>query len=451
MEAVMKRSILLLAGMGLGAVSACSTLSTQSAPQNPAVKEKEKFDIDANAKRLFDQGREVFRYDTFGSEDFWGGKLQLHRAIVGSRFGGVGPGITPKQALAVGLKVDLGKLPKILVEAIKGGSVNLEDTKTTVELLKADAVVGVKAFFNDPNDGNHATSIGIRCSLCHSTVDDSLTKGIGSRLDGWPNRDLDVGAIVAMAPTLKPYEDQLGVSDAMVRKVLKSWGPGRYDAELNQDGKAFRPDGSSAATLLPPAFGLAGVNGHTYTGWGSVTYWNAYVANTQMHGKGVFFDPRLADADKFPVGAKARHDNVRNSPDLITSKLASLHYYQLAIPAPTPDPETFDAAGARRGASVFVGKAKCASCHVPPIYTEPGWNMHTGEEIGIDDFQASRSPDKHYRTTPLRGLFVRAKGGFYHDGRFQTLGAVVDHYDRHLKLNLSAPEKTDLVEFLKSL
>jgi hypothetical protein len=234
--------------------------------------------------------------------------------------------------------------------------------------------------------------------------------------------------------------------------VLKSWGPGRYDAELNQDGKAFRPDGKSAATLLPPAFGLAGVNQHTYTGWGSVTYWNAYVANTQMHGKGVFVDPRLNDKDQFPVAAKAGHSNMRNTPDLITPKLAALHYYQLSIPAPKPSPETFDAAAAKRGASVFVGKARCASCHVPPLYTEPGWSGHTGEEIGIDDFQASRSPDKRfYRTTPLRGLFVRAKGGFYHDGRFATLPDVVDHYERVLKLGLSAQDRNDLVEFLKSL
>jgi hypothetical protein len=448
----MKRFILITLGLGLGSAVGCSMLSTQVAPQNPAVRQKDEFDIDGHAKKLFEQGREVFRYDTFGSEEFWGGKLRLHQVIAGERFGGVGPGVTPKQALALGLKVDLAKLPKILGQAIQGGSVSLDEVKTTMELLKADAVVGVKAFFDDPNNGFHATSIGIRCSLCHSTVDDSFKKGIGSRLDGWPNRDLDVGAIVALAPNLKPYEEQLGVDTATVVKVLKSWGPGRYDAELNQDGKAFRPDGKSGATLLPPAFGLAGVNQATYSGWGSVTYWNAYVANTQMHGKGTFVDRRLHEAERFPVAMKASHGNVRNAPDLVTSKLASLHYYQLSIPAPKPDPETFNADAAKRGTSIFVGKARCASCHVPPLYTEPGWNMHTGEEIGIDDFQASRSPEKRfYRTTPLRGLFVRMKGGFYHDGRFPTLPAVVEHYDGVFKLNLAPAEKADLVEFLKSL
>jgi hypothetical protein len=440
-------------GVGLVVLGGCSMLSTQAAPQNPAVTKKESFDIEGHAKEMFEQGQNTFRYETFGSEDFWGGKLHLHDAIAGAKYGGVGPGLTPKQALALGLKVDVGKLPKILVEAIKGGSVSLDDTKTTLELLKADAVVGVKAIFDDPNNGMHPTSLGIRCSLCHSTVDDSFKKGIGSRLDGWPNRDLDVGSIVALAPNLEPLAEPLGVDVETARKVLKSWGPGRYDAELNQDGKAFRPDGKSAATLLPPAFGLAGVNQHTYTGWGSVTYWNAYVANTQMHGKGTFVDPRLADRQQFPLAAKRKNYAMHSEgPDLVTPKLAALHYYQLAIPAPKPDPETYDAAAAKRGAGIFVGKARCSSCHVPPLYTEPGWSMHTAEEIGIDDFQASRSPDKRfYRTTPLSGLFVRMKGGFYHDGRFAGLSDVVDHYDRLFKLSLTPAEKTDLIEFLKSL
>jgi cytochrome c peroxidase len=238
-----------------------------------------------------------------------------------------------------------------------------------------------------------------------------------------------------------------------VEKVLHSWGPGKYDAELNQDGKAFRPDGKSAATVLPAAFGLAGIHLHTYTGWGSVTYWNAYVANTQMHGSGTFFDPRLDDEKKFPVAAKARSGHLRaaGDSDKITAKLAALHFYQLALPAPTPPKDSYDANAAKRGGQIFESKARCATCHVPPLYTEPGCNMHSGEEIGIDDFQAKRSPDERYRTTPLGGLFVRAKGGFSHDGRFATLADVVDHYDRHLRLGLSQAEKGDLVEFLKSL
>jgi hypothetical protein len=227
-------------------------------------------------------------------------------------------------------------------------------------------------------------------------------------------------------------------------------GRGKYDAELNQDRKAFRPDGKTAATVLPAAFGLAGVHLHTYTGWGSVTYWNAYVANTQMYGLGTFFDPRL-NADQYPAARQGSFFNVRNSPDHITSKLAALHFYQLAIPAPTPPKDSFQKEAADRGKGVFEGKAKCAQCHVPPLFTEPGWPLHTPEEIGIDSFQADRSPDKRYRTTPLRGLFTRMKGGFYHDGRFATLEDVVTHYDGHFHLNLADSEKTDLIEYLKSL
>jgi mono/diheme cytochrome c family protein len=313
-------------------------------------------------------------------------------------------------------------------------------------------VVGVKGFFDDPKDSMHLTSVGITCAICHSTVDDSFMKGIGQRLDGWPNRDLDIGAIVALAPNLEPMARPLGVDVATLKKVLTSWGPGKYDAEVNQDGKAFRPDGKPAATLLPAAFGLAGVNLHTYTGWGSVTHWNAYVANTQMHGKGTFFDPRLNDADRFPVAVREHHYDLRNTPDLVTSKLAALHFYQLAIPAPRPKAGTFDPAAATRGRAVFEGKGQCARCHVPPLFTEPGWPMHSADEMGIDDFQASRSPDrKFYRTTPLGGLFVREKGGFYHDGRFADLPAVVAHYEQLLRLQLSAAEKADLVQYLKSL
>jgi hypothetical protein len=448
----MRVTVIATLGVCLLGTAGCRSLSTKTAPQNPAVKEKDDEDTDAYAARLLREGREIFRYDTFGSEEFFGGQLRLHEALADQKRGGRGEGITPKQALELGLKVDVGKLPGILYQAIRGRSVSLEEPKTTVELLKADAVVGVKGFFDDPNDRLKLTSIGIQCSLCHSTVNDSLTKGIGGRLDGWPNRDLDVGAILALAPNLKPLTDQLQVDEPTVKKVLLSWGPGRYDAELNQDGKAFRPDGKTAATLLPAAFGLAGVNLHTYTGWGSVPYWNAYVATTQMHGKGVFFDPRMKDSARFPVAARAGHHDVRGEPDLVTPKLAALHYYQLSIPAPTPEKDTYDEAAAKRGAAVFSGKARCASCHVPPLYIEPGWSMHTAEEMGIDDFQAQRSPDKrYYRTTPLRGLFVRAKGGFYHDGRFPDLPAVVAHYERVMKLDLAAAERADLIEFLKSL
>ena len=442
-------SMLLCLALAMSCAPIPKDVKTDSAVE--AEKKRSDFDnrVEAYSQRMLAEGREIFRYDSFGSEDFWGGKLRLHEAILGEKQGGVGAGLTPRDALKAGLKVDAGKLPKIMVEVIKEGAVSLDNPETTLELLRANAVVGVKGVF----DGDkRMTSIGITCALCHSTVDNSLAKGIGSRLDGWPNRDLNVGAVVAMAPTLKPFADLLGVDEATVRKVLTSWGPGKYDAELNQDGKAMRPDGKSAATLLPAAFGLAGVNLHTYTGWGSVTYWNAYVANTQMHGKGVFFDPRMQDATQFPVAARSGMWNKRSSPDLVTPKLAALHYYQLSLPAPEPPADSFDAKAAKRGEALFAGKARCATCHVPPLFTEPGWSMHTGQEIGIDDFQASRSPDKKfYRTTPLRGLFTRQQGGFYHDGRFATLEAVTDHYQQVLGLNLTPAEKADLVQYLKSL
>ena len=404
--------------------------------------------IDQHARKMIEEGRRIFRYDTFGDEAFWGDQLKLHQAVVGEKLGGVGPGLSPKMALSLGLKVDADAVPADLAAQIKAGKVDMNDPASTVALLKANAVVGVTAFLNP--DGS-AKSMGVQCSICHSTVDDSFAPGIGRRLDGWPNRDLNIGAIIALAPDVSPFTKLLNKDAATVRKVFQSWGPGKYDAELNQDGKAMRPNGQTAATLLPAAFGLAGVSLHTYTGWGSVTHWNAYVANTQMQGKGVFFDPRLNNKHQFPLAAKADHGDVRNSPDLVTSKLAALHFYQLAIPAPTPPAGSFDAQAARRGESVFNNEARCAQCHVPPIFTEPGWPMHTPEEIGIDDFQANRSPDRRYRTTPLRGLFTRMKGGFYHDGRFPTLEAVVDHYDSHFVLNLSAAQKRELIEYLKSL
>ncbi|HEX2122558.1 MAG TPA: hypothetical protein VHL59_13040, partial [Thermoanaerobaculia bacterium] len=286
---------------------------------------------------------------------------------------------------------------------------------------------------------------------CHSVVDDSFAPGIGNRRDGWANRDLNVGAIIALAPDLSSVASLLSTDEATVRKVLNSWGPGKFDAELLMDGKAFRPDGKPAATLIPPAFGLAGINLHTWTGWGSVTHWNAFVANLEMNGRGTFWDPRLNDPVKFPIAARAGFGNVRPETDLVTDKLAALHFYQLALDAPKAPAGSFDAAAAARGKTLFAGAARCATCHVPPIYTEPGWNMHTPEEIGIDDFQAKRSPDERYRTAPLRGLWTHQRGGFYHDGRFATLRDVVDHYDRHFSLELNERQKLDLVEFLKSL
>ena len=405
-----------------------------------------------NSRRLMDEGRTTFRHDTFGSEAFWGDALQLHRAIAGQKNGGVGAGVSPKQALAAGLKVDLAALPGSLVDALKAGKVDLEDPASTLALLKANAVVGVTGFF-DPQ--GRITSMGIQCALCHSTVDDALAPGVGRRLDGWPNADLNVGLIASLAPSVKPYVDLLGVDEATVRKVLTSWGPGRFDAQLTLDGKAFRPDGRTAATLIPPAFGLAGVNQHTWTGsWGGVTYWNAFVANLEMQGRGTFYDPRLNNREQFPVAARAGLASKRAADDRITPKLAALHFYQLAIPVPTPPAGTFDAGRAARGKATFSGKARCASCHVPPLFTEPGWNLHKAEDIGIDAIQADRSPDRAYRTTPLRALWETRKihrGGFYHDGRFATLTDVVAHYNRVMSLGLTPAETQDLVEYLRSL
>jgi len=406
--------------------------------------------IAQNAQQMLDEGRRIFRYDTFGDEAWWGDTLKLHQAIEGAAHGGVGPGVSPKTALAVGLKVDMDALPADLVGQIKAGKVDLDDPATTLALLKLNGVVGVTGFFN-PN--GTLKSVGIQCAFCHSSVDNAFAPGIGHRLDGWGNRDLNVGAIVALAPNLKPIADLLGADIPTVKKVLTSWGPGRFDAELDKDGKAFRPDGKQAGTIIPNAFGLAGVNLHTWTGaWGTVSYWNAYVANTEMKGKGTFFDPRLDDPKKYPVSARSRPGHLRNTPDLITAKLAALHFYQLSIPAPKPPDGSFDKDAAARGQVLFEGKARCATCHVAPLYVEPGWPLHTGQEIGIDDFQANRAPDNRYRTAPLRGLWTRLDGpGFYHDGRFRDLRAVVRHYNGHFQLNLSDQEINDLVEFLKSL
>jgi hypothetical protein len=406
------------------------------------------FAVEAHALAQIREGRNTFRYATFGDEAFWGDGLGLHLAIAGAANGGVGPGVSPAAALAMGLKVDVDALPRSLQRAIARGKVDLNSPAATLELLKRDAVVGVTGLFDD---SGRLRSMGIQCSLCHSVVDDSFAKGIGRRRDGWANRDLDIGGIVALAPRLEPVAQVLGVDVATVRLVLNSWGPGKFDAALFVDGKAFRPDGKSGSVLIPPAFGLAGVNLHTWTGWGGVSHWNAFVANLEMHGKGTFFDPRLDDAARFPIAAREKFGHVRADEDLITPLLPSLQIYQLALAAPTPPNGSFDRSAAKRGQEVFNGKADCARCHVPPLFTEPGWNMHTGAEIGIDEFQASRAPDARYRTAPLRGLWTHTTGGFYHDGRFPTLGAVVDHYDAHFALGLSGREKSDLEQYLKSL
>ena len=458
----MRKAVAITAVAALVAgVLAAGTISVVRAAPKPAVAAPSRlapFDVAIadNIQQMMDEGRHTFRFDTFGDEAFWSDGLGLDRAINGAKHGGVGDGVSPKTALALGLKVDMDALPPAVVEAVKAGKVDMNDPATTVTLIKLNAVLGVVGTF----DGDRMTKVGLTCAVCHSTVDDAFAPGIGHRLDGWGNRDLNAGAIIAATPNVALLARELKVDVATAKKVLNSWGPGRFDAELDKDGKAFRPDGKQAGTIIPNAFGLAGVNNHTWTGgWGDVTYWNAYVANTELHGKGVFYDRRLSDTKKYPVSARTGAWKMRNSPDLITSKLGALQVYQLAIPAPAPPSGSFDATGAARGERLFAGKANCSSCHVPPLFTEPGWNTHKASEIGIDDFQSRRSPDNSYRTAPLRGLWTRDKAnghgaagpGYYHDGRFRSLAEVVTHYDSHFKLRLSAPEQRDLVEYLKSL
>jgi hypothetical protein len=414
--------------------------------------------------RLVAQGRRVFRYDTFGDQAVWGGVLGLQKAIEGKKLGGVGPGVSPKTALALGLKVDAAKIPHTVAAAIKAGKVNLDDPRTTLALLKLNAVVGVKGYFNKRGT---LSSVGITCAVCHSTVNNSFAPGIGRRLDGWPNQDLNVGAIVAAAPNLEPLEDALHADEATVKKVLLGWGPGFFNAELNLDGKAIGPDGTphSAATRIPSAFGKDGQNLHTWEGgWGSVTYWNAFVANLEMHGQGNFLDPRLDDKSKFPIAAAARFghthpyvgEGVLPAParaqgrDQITEALRSLDFYQHWLPAPKPPKRSYNHAAARRGKVVFNGVGKCSSCHMGSLGTAPGYNAVKPAQICIDSFAADRGPDGTYTIAPLQALFTRSKRGFYHDGRFRTLLDVVNHYDSCFKLHLTSRQKSDLVQYLKS-
>ena len=443
LRAVAYAATLMLLGGGIFSLAALSK------GQSGAAKKQQRSTPARSAQAKFREGRRVFRNETFGDEAFWGGTIKLHRAIAGKANGGVGPGVSPETALKVGLKVDADRIPRAVARAIKQGKIDLKDPKTTLALLKLNAVVGVKGRFS--RNGKRLTSMGITCALCHSTVNDSFAPGIGQRLDGWPNRDLNVGAIVSLAPNLQPVADLLGADVATVKKVLAAWGPGKFDASLLLDGKGFRPDGKTAAVLIPAAYGLAGVDRATYTGWGSLTYWNALVSNLEMHGQGNFTDARLDDASKFPVAARHRFGHIRAKRDHISRHLPALHFYQLALKAPKPPARSFNRKAARRGKRLFEGAATCANCHVKPTFSEPGYNLHRPEEVCVDSFQADRSPEGKYRTTPLRGLWARKTGGFFHDGRFPTLGSVVDHYDSCFGLGLSAGQKNDLVQYLKSL
>ena len=357
-------------------------------------------------------GREIFRFDTFGDEQLWTKTLGMHEVIESS--------VSPQTALGVGLKVDVDALPESLIAALQAGQVDLTDPATTVELLRLNAVVGVMGKV----DGGNLTTVGITCALCHSTVDDSFAPGIGRRLDGWPNRDLDVGTIVGLSP-------------AIPDNAFSSWGPGRYDPRDHAfNGKSLiQLNSPTVPVVIPPAYGLQDVPLETVTGDGPISYWNSYVGVSQMGGQGNFSDPRIGLS-------------ISQKPDLVTPKLPALLEYQLSLLAPAPPPGSFNTTAAARGERLFHGKAQCATCHIPPTYTDAPL-LHDPGEVGQDATYASRTATKQYRTTPLRGIWQHPP--YFHDGSAADLLAVVNHYDRVRKLNLSPSQKADLVEFLKSL
>jgi mono/diheme cytochrome c family protein len=362
---------------------------------------------------LIASGMTIFRTDTYGDETFWTDTLRMHEVIRTS--------VSPTAALTLGLKVDVDALPTAVKTAIQDGTIKLDDPATTVTLLKLGAVLGV---IGHVDASNTLTGVGITCAFCHSTVDNSFAPNIGHRLDGWPNRDLNVGAIVALSPALT----------ASQKAVYQSWGPGKYDPRFNIDGK-------NMPVVIPPAFGLRNVAREIYTGDDTISYWNAYVAITQMHGHGHFVDQRIGV-------------DVNNPPELVAPKLAALRTYQFSLETPAPIPGTFDAEAARRGRMVFNTVANCASCHVGSVYTDVNQGiLHTPAEDGQDAAYALRSASKLYRTTPLRGLWhpPQLKGPYFHDGRAATLSAAIDHYVQLQGLTLTARQKADLVEYLKTL
>ena len=368
-------------------------------------------------------GQQVFRFDTFGDEQLWTDTLQMHQAIAQ---------VSPATALSVGLKVDAAALPPAVVDALRAGQVDLNDPAVTIELLRLNAVVGV---MGSVDDLGRLTRVGITCALCHSTVDNAFANGIGTRLDGWPNRDLNVGAILGLSPALPDT----------LKAEFSTWGPGKYDPRHHAfDGINILPLNSpTLPVLIPPAYGLQGVGFETYTGDGSISYWNSYVGVSQMGGQGDFSDPRIGLF-------------IRQRPDRVTPKLPALLEYQLSLPAPVPPSGSFNAAAARRGERLFHGKADCARCHQPPTYTDvlsgPDPRvpfLHDPSDVGTEPLYAARSATGRYRTSPLRGIWQHPP--YFHDGSAATLLAVVNHYNELFGLNLSAQQKGDLVEFLKSL
>jgi mono/diheme cytochrome c family protein len=355
-------------------------------------------------------GQQIFRFDTFGDEQFWTDTARMHEVIQKS--------VSPATALSVGLKVDADAIPPAVAAAIKAGKVDLNDPATTVTLLKLNAVVGLKGTVATVNGKDTLTRVGITCALCHSTVDNSFSSGIGSRKDGWPNRDLNVGAIIALSPAVTTAQ----------KVVYNSWGPGKFDPRYNVDGK-------NTPLVLPPAYGLAAVKNEVYTAEGPISYWNAYVAVTEMHGHGNFSDPRLGI-------------DIRQTPDMVTSKLPALRAYQHSLATPAPAAGSFDATAAKRGLVVF--NRSCATCHVGGHGTDNNTGvLHAPAETGMSAAYALRTANKAYRTTPLRGLWQHPP--YFHDGSAATLADVVAHYNDFRHLNLSAAQQQDLVQYLKSL
>ena len=355
-------------------------------------------------------GQNTFRFETFGGEAYWTDQARMHEVIAQS--------VSPTLALKSGLKVDSEVIPEAMATALKGGRVDLDDPATTVALLKLNAIVGLHGKVESRHGEDELVEVGITCALCHSTVDDSFMPGMGRRQDGWPNRDLDVGAIIALSPALTPEQ----------KAIYSSWGPGKYDPRYNQDGQ-------STPLVLPPTYGLAGVTHGTYTGEGSMSYWNAYVAVTQMHGQGNFFDARLGV-------------DVRKTPDQVAEKLPALRAYQHSLQTPKPPAGSFDAVAAARGKTAFA--ESCVGCHVSGTGTDNNTGtLHAPEVTGMDGSYAARTTTKRYRTTPLRGLWQHPP--YFHDGSAATLAAVVDHYDHVRNLKLEAGQRSDLVEYLKSL
>ncbi len=367
-------------------------------------------------------GKSIFRFDTFGDEQLWTDTLQMQQVL---------NTVSPRTALSVGLQVDSDALPPALIDAIQAGQVNLDDPAVTVQLLKLNAVVGVIGKVVGPNDT--LATIGITCALCHSTVDNAVAPGIGRRQDGWPNRALNVGAIIALSPA---------VTD---KAPFQSWGPGKFDARLQIfNGTNIVPlNGTTDPAVIAPAFGLKHVGFETDTGDGVISYWNNYVGVTQMGGQGSFSDPRIGIS-------------VTQTPDLVTPKLPALLKYQLGLRTPDPPEGSFDKAAARRGERLFNGVAECSSCHKPPLFTDvlsgPDRSvpfLHAPAEVGQDPVYASRSATKMYRTTPLRALWQHPP--YFHDGSAPDLLAVVNHYDALFRLGLRDNQKADLVEYLKTL